>query len=540
MNCTQPAKRFNIKQKQVIQIARIPLVQLKKLSTTFLLLNQRVIPLLVLLLALPSGLGFAALPRPNVLMILVDDLRPALGCYGDPLAKTPNLDRFAQTARKFNRAYCHQAVCGPSRASILTGRLPDNTRVWHNRNRFRSAHPDLVTLPQLFKRNGWHAVGLGKVFSGNEKELDPVSWSEPEVLSREGWRNYVLRKPGGPKKGAPFEMADVEDEGYTDGKLATLAIETLERLKERPEAFFLAVGFFKPHLPFNAPRKYWDLHESTVFGPKTKSRRTRGAPEVAYPDQLELGGYIGVPRNETILPQQGSRLRHGYYACVSYVDAQIGRLLAALDSMKLDENTLVIVLGDHGFSLGEAGHWCKKTNFELDTHVPLLIRIPAMKYPGVATEAMVEFVDIFPTLAELAGLKGPAHLDGQSFLTLLENPSAKGREVVMSQHSRPWKAGQPETMGYSIRTSTHRYTRWIDWENRQMLAEELYDYTMAESVLHQGGSLIERLNLANEPSHRDKREDLRKMMDQRLIERSRPMALKGATKKEDDIVNRRK
>lgn len=483
------------------------------------------IPFCVLLLTVLLDQACAESVRPNVLMVFVDDLRPALGCYGDPLVKSPNIDRFASTARQFNRAYCNQAVCGPSRASILTGRLPDHTGVWHNRNLFRSTHPDIVTLPQLFKRNGWHAVGLGKVFSGNEKELDPVSWSEPEVLSEKGWRNYFLRKPGGPKKGAPFEMADVGDDGYTDGKLATLAIETLGRLKGRPEPFFLAVGFFKPHLPFNAPKKYWDLYDAKVFESETKSQRTRGAPEAAYPDQLELGGYIGVPRNEEILPEQASRLRHGYYACVSYVDAQIGRLLGALGTMNLDENTIVMILGDHGFSLGEAGHWCKKTNFELDTHVPLLIRIPAMKQPGIPTDAMVEYVDLFPTLAELAGLERPLHLDGRSFVASLENPSAQGRELVLSQHSRPWEGGDPVSMGYSIRTDTRRYTRWIDWQTRQTFAEEFYDYTTADSVLFQGGSHIERLNLVNDPSRRSERERFRKMMDRVLVERALPMAV---------------
>tara|TARA_Y100001934_G_C12351421_1_gene775585 strand:- start:79 stop:1527 length:1449 start_codon:yes stop_codon:yes gene_type:complete len=454
--------------------------------------------------------------RPNVLMIFVDDLRPALGCYGDPLAKTPNIDRFARTARQFNRAYCNQAVCGPSRANILTGRLPDNTHVWHNRNLFRDVHPDLITLPQLFKNDGWHAVALGKVFSGNEKELDPASWSEPEILRREGWKNYLLRKGGGPKKGALFEKADVPDDGYTDGKLANLAIRRLASLKQRKQPFFLAVGFFKPHLPFNAPKKYWDWHDPKDFALAGTPSRARGAPDVAYPDQMELGGYQGVPKNEEVSNRQARELRRGYYACVSYVDTQVGRLLDGLESLRLNDNTIVLLLGDHGFSLGEAGHWCKKTNFELDTHVPLLMRSPDMKHPGAATKAMVEYTDLYPTLAELAGLNSPADLDGRSFANLLVDPDGRGRDVVLSQHSRPWSTGEPKIMGYSIRTEDHRYTRWIEWETRKAFSEELYDYRASASVAVQEKYLIEIANVEDEKRYAQRRNVMRERMDKVL------------------------
>ena len=482
-------------------------------------MHQYTILLLALLLAAHCGSALAESPRPNVLMVFVDDLRPALSCYGDPLAKTPNIDRFAATARRFNRAYCNQAVCGPSRASLLTGRLPDNIGVWHNRDLFRERHPGLVTLPQLFKNQGWHAMALGKVFSGNERELDPKSWSEPEILSRKGWKNYLLREAGGPKKGSPFEMADVVDDSYTDGKLAGLAIKTLAKLKQRPQPFFLAVGFFKPHLPFNAPKKYWDLHDPKAFALVGQSERAKGAPGAAYPDQRELGGYQGVPKNERVSAKQGGDLRHGYYACVSYVDAQIGRLLMALESHGLKDNTIVVILGDHGFSLGEAGHWCKKTNFELDTHVPLLIRTPGMKQPGTATEAMVEFVDLFPTLAELTGLSVPADLDGRSFAPSLDNPAAPGRSAVLSQHTRPWSPGAPKIMGYSLRTKSYRYTRWIDWNTRKTFAEELYDYSLKSSVRTQGKYLIERESVVDEFPSVATRDELRKQLDEVLVAR---------------------
>lgn len=477
----------------------------------------------VLISLLLTALTALAADRPNVLFIAIDDLRPSLGCYGDPIAITPNIDRLSAQARQFNRAYCMQSVCGPSRTAILTGRLPDNTGVWHNRNRFRERHPNLVTLPQLFKNNGYHTLGLGKIFSGNRKELDPQSWSVPEVLYLEGWNNYVLPRNGRNRtKGTAFEKADVPDEGYTDGKLAKLAVETLEKISRSEQPFFLAVGFFKPHLPFNAPKSYWDLYDPAVFEPNFSDERTHGAPDFAYPDHLEMGGYTDVPEDERVSAEQARELRHGYYACVSYADAQVGKLLRALERLGLEDDTIVVLWGDHGYSLGEAGHWCKDTNFELDTHVPLMVRTPRMAKPGVATEALTEYVDIYPTLAELAGLTPPDGLDGRSFASALRNPSAKGRDLVLSQFSRPFKPSAPEIMGYSIRTATQRYTRWIDWMSRRVLAEELYDYADRASALAKGSFLVEQRNLIDSDDYMAARDQLRSTMDQTLRDRIRP------------------
>jgi iduronate 2-sulfatase len=457
--------------------------------------------------------------QPNVLLIMVDDLRPALGCYGDRLAITPSIDRFAKSARVFRRAYCHQAVCGPSRASILTGRLPDNTRVWHNRNHFRTTHPDLITLPQLFKNNGYQSLGLGKVFSGDEREDDPPSWSAPAVLRQQGWKNYLLPENTGSGKQAPFEFADVEDDAYPDGKLAKLAIETLGQFSATKQPFFLAVGFFKPHLPFNAPRKYLDMHPADKFQDFTSLPRTIGAPAAAYPDHLELAGYEGVPNDEQVESQQALELRRAYYACVTYADAQVGRVLETLKQTGLDQNTIVVVMGDHGFSLGEANHWCKDTNFELDTHVPLIVRVPGMKQPGVATTALTQYADVYPTLAELAGLEPPPELDGSSLVPILDDPTTPGREFVLSQFSRPFKPTDPTVMGYSIRTDTNRYTRWITWPERQLLAEELYDYTTGPSTRREGALLIEEENLAAHVEQTVTRQTLSQKLDQMLSER---------------------
>ena len=476
---------------------------------------------LLLILSL-APLSVHAAERPNVLFIAIDDLRPALGCYGDPIARTPNIDRLSSTARQFNRAYCMQSVCGPSRTAILTGLLPDNTGVWHNRNRFRDRHPDLVTLPQLFKDNDYHAEGLGKIFSGNRKELDPQSWSAPEILHLDGWSNYALPENGSIRgKGTAFERADVPDEGYTDGKLARLAVETLEKLSRSEQPFFLAVGFFKPHLPFNAPKSYWDLYDPSVFEPGFSDKRAVGAPDFAYPDHLEMGGYRDVPKDERVSREQARDLRHGYYACVSYTDAQVGKLLRALDRLGLRDDTIVLLWGDHGYSLGEAGHWCKDTNFELDTRVPLIVRTPGMARPGLGTDALTELVDIYPTLAELAGLAPPDGLDGRSFAAALRDPGAAGRDLVLSQFSRPFKPSAPEIMGYSIRTATQRYTRWVDWPSRTVLAEELYDYGVGTSATRSGSSLVERRNLIGSADHAQARDRLRSRMDQTLRSRIR-------------------
>jgi iduronate 2-sulfatase len=455
--------------------------------------------------------------KPNVLFIAIDDLRTSLGCYGDPLAKSPNIDALARSSRVFHGAYTHQAVCGPARAAILTGRLPDNTRVWHNRNLFRNTLPDAVTLPQLFKNHGYQALSFGKIFSGDERELDPPSWSAPEVLRGQGpgWKNYAQAGDRG-GKGTACEAADVPDDGYPDGRLADLAVETLGKLKQEGQSFFLAVGFFKPHLPFNAPQKYWNLYDPAVFALDDGQTRVTGAPEIAYHTHRELGGYQDMPEDEHVSAEQARTLRHGYYACVSYVDAQVGKLLDALHRLGLDQNTIVVLWGDHGWSLGEKDRWCKGTNFERDTRVPLLIRVPSLTKPGASTGALIEYVDIYPTLAALAGLTPPADLDGRSLVPVLQEPAARGRDVALSQFTRPWKAAGFEAMGYSLRTPTQRYTRWVEWSSRKTIAEELYDYGSEASANREGGLLIEQENMVGNPAYADSLSQLRAKLDEIL------------------------
>jgi iduronate 2-sulfatase len=453
--------------------------------------------------------------RPNVLFIAIDDLRTALGCYGDDLAISPNIDRLAATGRLFTGAYTQQAVCGPSRASILTGRLPDETRVWHNRNKFRDTLPDIVTLPQAFMRQGYTALSLGKIISGNAKEKDDASWTTPAILQKPGWKNYYLpENQGYSGKGPSYERADVPDDGYTDGKLANLALQTLEELSQQEEPFFLAVGFFKPHLPFNAPKKYWDWYDPEAFTLEDEPKEVKDSPETAYHSHRELGGYVDMPQDEQLDAEQTRVLRHGYYACVSYVDTQVGKLLEKLEELGEADNTIVVLWGDHGFALGETQRWCKGTNFELDTRVPLIVRVPGMDKPGIPTDSLVELIDLYPTLADLAGLETPWQLDGTSFRQLLNNPRAPGRDIVRSQFARPFSKSEPEVMGYSIRTPTHRYGRWVDFSSREVIAEELYDYTDVSSVTSRGDYRIENANLVDEPASSRVLDELRAKMNE--------------------------
>lgn len=459
--------------------------------------------------------------RYNVLFIAIDDLRTALGCYGDTIVKSPNIDRLASTGRLFTGAYTQQAVCGPSRAAIITGRVPDVTRVWHNRNKYRDTLPDIVTLPQVFMNNGYTAISLGKIISGDQREEDDASWTIPAILREDGWSNYHFAENREFKgKGPSHEFADVPDDGYPDGRLADLAVRTLTDLHDAGRPFFLAVGFFKPHLPFCAPKKYWDLYDHSVFRLDNEIQGVSGAPGEAYHSHRELGGYVDMPEDEQLTAEQTQTLRHGYYACISYVDTQVGKLLDALDNLGESEDTIVILWGDHGYAIGEANRWCKGTNFELDTRVPLIMRSPGMGSPGAATDALVEMVDLYPTLTDLAGLETPWQLDGTSLRKILQNPDTPGKEWVRSQFARPFSKSDPEVMGYSIRTPTHRYGRWIDFKSRETIAEELYDYNNPDSVTIRAVYRIENTNKVTDPEQATVLKDMRELMDSQLSARA--------------------
>ena len=414
--------------------------------------------------------------RPNVLFFAVDDLRPELGCYGVKAIKSPNIDRIAKRGMTFDRAYCQQAVCSPSRTSLLTGSRPDTTKVWDLVTHFRDAIPNVVTLPQHFRQNGYFVQGMGKIFHpGYDDERSwSVPWQTPKAPAYAMKSAPPVTDGGKPrqKDGPAFESAEVADNFYKDGMVADMAVSTLRGLKGKSTPFVLAVGFAKPHLPFVSPRKYWDLYDPAQIKLASNPFRPKDAPDYALTTSGELRNYVGMPASGPIPDHLARTLKHGYYAAVSYMDAQIGKVLDELDRQGLRQNTIIVLWGDHGWKLGEHGEWCKHSNVENDTNAPLLLSMPGMKNAGKHSRALVEFVDIYPTLSELAGLPLPAHLEGTSFKALLEDPERPWKRAAFSQYPR-----DKQLMGYSMRTDRYRFTVWVGRDDHSRVdAIELYDH----------------------------------------------------------------
>ena len=459
----------------------------------------RTIPcLLALLLSFElCALCFSA--PPNVLLICVDDLKPILGCYGDKLVKSPNIDRLAARSVQFDRAFCNQAVCSPSRNSLLTGLRPQTLGIYDLGTNFRRARPDAVTLPQLFKQHGWRTEGMGKIFHvGHGNTNDPASWSTPHWnanvvayalpaskakagLTREE-ALFSNKSAKDLPRGAAWESADVPDNTYPDGALADHAIERLRAAKEKPaEPFFLAVGFLKPHLPFVAPKKYWDLYDRASFPLAEVRTPPEGAPSYAPQFGGELRQYSDIPDVGPLNDDLQRTLIHGYHAAVSYMDAQLGRVLAELDKLGLAQNTIIILWGDHGWHLGDHGIWCKHTNYEQAARIPLLVAAPggaggASLSAGTKSGSLVETVDIYPTLCELAGLPAPAGLDGRSFVPTLRDPAAPTKDHTIHVYPRT-APGKGPVMGRAIRTERYRLVEWKKIGAPASEAElELYDY----------------------------------------------------------------
>jgi arylsulfatase A-like enzyme len=453
-----------------------------------------------------------AADRPNVLFIASDDLRPELGCYGNTIIKSPNIDRLAGWGMRFDRAYCQQAVCSPSRTSLLTGARPDSTKVYDLQTHFRSTMGfDIVTLPQQFKQQGYHTESMGKLYHGGLD--DELSWSVPawkppagkqgkktsaakadeddcvdakSIQELENKAKETQKKRRTTPRGPAYASPDVADNALFDGAMTDHAVQRLQALKSSDKPFFMAVGYLKPHLPFIAPKKYADLYDPAAIPPAENPFAPKDAPKHALSGFGELRAYEGMPKQGGVTAQQARELKHTYYAAVSYIDAQIGRLLDTLESTGLKKNTIVIFWGDHGWKLGEHGEWCKHTNFEDDTNVVLLLAAPGKK-PGQSTRALVEFVDIYPTLCELAGLPLPGHLEGRSMVPLLDDPSRPWKSAAFSQYPRN------NLMGYSMRTERYRYTRWVDRKDPARVdSVELYD--------HQSDPR-ENVNLAGNPAH---------------------------------------
>ncbi len=435
-----------------------------------------------------SSIGAPPSDNLNVLMIAVDDLRPELNCYGKSHIKSPNIDQLAANGVLFNRAYCQQAVCSPSRTSLMTGLRPDSTKVYDLETHFRDTVPNVVTMTEQFKANGYHCEGMGKIYHGSLD--DELSWSVPHRRPKaNGYQlrqnqEMIARKRAAAKKnglkgkalsraarGPAVECADVADNAYPDGAVADMAIEALGRMAKQPKPFFLAVGMMKPHLPFNSPKHYWDLYDRDEIRLADNSYAPKDAPKYALTTWGEMRAYEGIPPKGPVTDEQAKELIHGYYASVSYIDAQIGRVIAELGRLGLRERTAIVLWGDHGWKLGEHGAWCKHTNFELDTRVVLVVSAPGAKGNGKKSDCLVEFVDIYPSLCELAGLAMPEHLEGTSFATLLENPDRAWKPAAFSQYPRG------SVMGYSMRTDRYRFTRWVDRKDpAKVLATELYDH----------------------------------------------------------------
>jgi len=479
---------------------------------------------------------FLAQSKPNILFIAVDDLGTYLNSYGKEEVISPNMDRLAARGMTFNRAYCQIAICSPSRDSVMTGMRPDTIGVYDLATHFRDNVPDALTIPQHFRNYGYHAQAIGKVFhpalekhpirEDQPRPGDPHSWSVPtyrphppeyyhtpegveearrvfaqrqikEEETPDDWKNYLVR-------GFVTEAPDVDDEALYDGQVAARAMKVLRELANTQQQegpgnktpFFLGVGFLKPHMPFIAPRKYWDLYDRENIRLAENNFPPRDAPPIALQVHWnEARAQSDVPNDGPILPEQSREMIHGYYAAVSYVDALVGRLLDALDELGLRDDTIIMLWGDHGYMLGEHSLWGKLTNFEQSVRVPLIVSLPDGKGSGMKTNALVELTDMYPSLCDFAGLPLPDHLEGTSFAPIMEDPDRPWKSAAFSQYLRrpfenyriiplaiPNLEGYGEypqggSMGYTMRTDRYRFTVWHSWKNKdEILAIELYDY----------------------------------------------------------------
>lgn len=408
-----------------------------------------------------------AVSRLNVLFIVIDDLRPELGTYGVSAIRTPNIDALAAQGTRFNRAFAQMAICSPSRTSLMTGLRPDTAGVTDLTTNFRDTVPGVVTLPQYFKNRGYHTEGICKIY--HEGLDDAQSWSVPH---KDASGHGAPTGPDGKKM--PYAAIGGSQANFADYKCADLAIGAIGSSAARQEPFFIAVGFKKPHLPFIAPTAYFSMYDANAIPAAGNPFRAENAPAVAFENRSELGMYSGIPAAPQPLSAGLERnLKRGYYAATSFVDAQVGRVLAALQSAGVGDNTLVVLIGDHGFHLGEQHDWAKHTNFDIGTRVPLIVRMPGVGGNQV-TEALAELVDLYPTIIELAGLPVPSRnqrggyrIEGDSLAAFINSPSATSRRAAFSQWRRDGYSG------YSIRTKRYRFTEWVNGNTRM---QELYDH----------------------------------------------------------------
>lgn len=428
--------------------------------------------------------------KQNILFIVADDLNCAIGPYGDSVAKTPHLDRLADRGMTFQRAYCQQAVCNPSRSSFLTGLRPSTVGVDDLRKYFRDTAlggSTMVTLPQHFKYHGYFCQNIGKLFHNMGDTQDRRSWSIDEVLHKgthaADTMFYNTPAPGEkrPYKAPVTEAHDVPDTVYRDGQIANLAAAMLRDHPADGQPFFLAVGFWRPHLPFVAPKKYWDLYDPQTIRLPEPAEAPKDVPPIAMHASREIKGYGLTPKDRPFTEAEVRHYRHGYYAAISFLDAQLGEVLDALESGGHADDTIVVFTSDHGFHIGERTLWGKTSNFELDARVPLIIASPDHATThGQSTDALTELIDLYPTLAELAGIDDDLskRLEGVSQVPVLSDPAAKAKSFALTQHEQPFygPVKNREAIGYSLRTDRWRYTQWRSLKDESVVAQELYDH----------------------------------------------------------------
>lgn len=418
--------------------------------------------------------------KPNILFIAVDDLRPELNFYGANHIKSPNLDKLAETSTVFDRAYCNVPVCGGSRVSLLTGTRPTRYRYLNARTYKDEQSPNTISLPMIFKNNGYKTISNGKIYHGAKD--DKAAWDEIWSLAP---GNYLLesninRTDG--TRGMPYEMADVDDMAYRDGKLAEKAIKDLQKLKNSDQPFFLGVGFFKPHLPFTAPKKYWDMYNYEDISLPENYLQPSTAPKEAFGRFGELRNYTGIPKEGPIDEEMGRKMIQGYYASTSYVDAQIGRVLDELNRLGLADNTIIVLWGDHGWNLGDHALWCKHSTFKTAINSPLIVRMPGQT-ESQRIENITEFLDIYPSLCDMAGIEKPDQLEGESFLPFLNNTGTRKKDFAISKYGN----------AIAIVKDDYIYSEWTEDDG----------IPYARMLFNQKNDPLELDNLAEKEAYKD-------------------------------------
>ncbi|MEP4595638.1 MAG: sulfatase [Cyclobacteriaceae bacterium] len=415
-------------------------------------------------------------------MIIIDDLRPELNCYGANHIKSPNIDRLSSEGIQFNQAHVQQAICMASRASILTGVRPEKRGIYTGES-VTKLLPEVLSINNFFKQEGYNIAAVGKVYHhgedtqnqfGNDYIVPTSSWTGRGYVSQESIDKIKLNTTH--NRGPAYEAANVHDTLYKDGINTLNAIRKLDEFQQSDQPFFMAVGLTKPHLPFVAPQKYWDMYPPESIDLTDLKERPKNTSEHTIRFNGELTNYYGIPAKYTDIDDSTALiLRRAYYACVSYADAQVGLLMDKLDQLGIRDETIIVLWGDHGFKLGDYDSWCKWSNMYLDTHIPLIVSAPKLKR-GIINTSPTEAINIYPTLAELAGLKKPNHLEGNSLAPYLNNPSLHQEDTIFTiwPHNR-WNYDKT-IMGFSAKTTRFNYTEWVKLSTGEVVERELYDH----------------------------------------------------------------